>query len=157
MFNGGMLEGNRRETEGRGETDQAAEEEKEMSKFLTELDAKLIKDDLIWKLDSPLIYESDILGLIEAPEGFETDLASVPRVPFVYMIWGGKAHREGVIHDYLFRCDSVPLASYSQANAVFFEAMATRGKPVYVRYPMWWGVVLGGWTAYHKKYVGDEL
>jgi len=128
-----------------------------MSKFITELDAKLIKDDRIWKLDSPLIYESDILGLIEVPEGFETDLASVPRVPFVYMMWGGKAHREGVLHDYLFRIDSVPLASYSQANKVFFEAMTVRGKPDYVRYPMWWGVVLGGWIAYHKKYVGDEL
>ena len=128
-----------------------------MSKFLTELDAKLIKDDRIWKLDSPLIYESDLLGLIEVPEGFETDLASVPRVPFVYMMWGGKAHREGVLHDYLFRIDSVPLASYSQANKVFFEAMTVRGKPDYVRYPMWLGVVLGGWTAYHKKYVGDEL
>ncbi|MFH2076618.1 MAG: DUF1353 domain-containing protein, partial [Pseudomonadota bacterium] len=67
-----------------------------MSKFLTELDARLVKDDRIWKLDSPLIYESDLLGLIEVPEGFETDLASVPRVPFVYMLWGGKAHREGV-------------------------------------------------------------
>uniref|UniRef100_A0A6M3L2L9 Uncharacterized protein n=1 Tax=viral metagenome TaxID=1070528 RepID=A0A6M3L2L9_9ZZZZ len=128
-----------------------------MSKFITELEAKLIKDDRIWKLDSPLEYESDLLGLIEVPGGFETDLASVPRVPFVYMFWGGKAHREGVIHDYLFRIDSVPLASYSQANEVFFEAMKVRGKPVYVRYPMWWGVVLGGWTAYHKKYVGDKL
>lgn len=128
-----------------------------MSKFLTELDAKLIKDDLIWKLDSPLEYESDLLGLIEVPEGFETDLASVPRVPIVYMLWGGKAHREGVIHDYLYRIDSVPLASFSQANEVFFEAMQTREKPFYVRYPMWWGVCIGGGSSYHKKFVGDEL
>jgi len=128
-----------------------------MAKFLTELDARLIKDDKIWKLDLPLEYESDILGLITVPEGFETDLASVPRVPIVYMFWGGKAHREGVLHDYLWRVDSIPSATYSQGNAVFFEAMKCRGKPVYVRYPMWWGVVLGGWTAYHKKYVADKL
>ena len=128
-----------------------------MSKFLTELDARLIKDDRIWKLGSPLIYASDLLGLIEVPEGFETDLASVPRIPFVYMLWGGKAHREGVLHDYLFRIDSVPLASFSQANAAFFEAMQVRGKPAYVRYPMWLGVVFGGWTAFHKRYVGDSL
>jgi len=128
-----------------------------MSEFLTELDAKLIKDDLIWKLDSPLEYVSDILGKVTVPEGFETDLASVPRVPFVYMMWGGKAHREGVVHDYLYRIDSHPLATYSQANEVFFEAMTVRGKKIYVRYPMWWGVVLGGWSAYHKKYTGDKL
>jgi hypothetical protein len=128
-----------------------------MSKFITELDAKLIKDDKIWKIDSPLIYESDLLGLITVPINFETDLASVPRVPFIYMMWGGKAHREGVIHDYLFRIDSIPQATYSQANGVFFEAMQVRGKAIYIRYPMWWGVVLGGWTAYHKKKVGDTL
>jgi hypothetical protein len=128
-----------------------------MGKFLTELDAKLIKDDKIWKLDSPLVYESDLLGLITVPEGFETDLASVPRVPFIYMMWGGKAHREGVIHDYLYRIDSKPLASFSQANGVFYEAMQTREKPVYVRYPMWWGVCIGGGSSYHKKFVGDSL
>jgi len=128
-----------------------------MAKFLTELDARLIKDDKVWKVLSPLIYESDILGLITVPAGFETDLSSVPRVPFIYMMWGSKAHREGVIHDYLFRSDSVPPASYSQANGVFFEAMAVRKKPVYVRYPMWWGVVIGGWTAYHKRKVGDQI
>ena len=128
-----------------------------MGKFLTELDARLIKDDQIWKLDSPLEYQSDLLGLIVVPEGFETDLASVPRVPLIYMLWGGKAHREGVIHDYLYRIDSKPLASFSQANEVFFEAMQTREKPFYVRYPMWWGVCIGGGSSYHKKFVGDKL
>jgi len=130
-----------------------------MSKFLTDLDIRL-KDkdnDKIWVLDSPLVYQSDILGEIVVPAGFETDLSSVPRVPFVFMFWGGRAHREGVIHDMLFRIDSIPQATYSQANAVFFEAMTVRKKPVYVRYPMWWGVVLGGWTAYHKKRVKDRL
>ena len=128
-----------------------------MSKFLTELDAKLIKDDKIWKLDSPLVYESDLLGLITVPVGFETDLSSVPRVPLIYMLWGGRAHREGVIHDYLYRIDSKPLASFSQANGVFYEAMQTRKKPGYVRYPMWWGVCIGGGSSYHKKFVGDKL
>ena len=128
-----------------------------MAKFLTELDAKLIKNDRVWKLTSPLIYDSDLIGRVVVPAGFETDLASVPRFPIVYMFWGGKAHREGVLHDYLWRVDSIPSVSYSQGNAVFFEAMECRGKPVYVRYPMWWGVVLGGWTAWHKKSVNDIL
>ena len=128
-----------------------------MSEFKTELDARLKDDDKIWKLNEPLVYQSDILGLITVPAGFETDLSSVPRVPFVYMLWGGKAHREGVLHDYLYRIDSIPPATYRQANGVFFEAMQCREKPVHVRYPMWWGVVIGGWTAYHKRMVGDKL
>jgi len=73
------------------------------------------------------------------------------------MLFGDRAHRESVIHDYLYRTDSVPQATYSQANNVFLEAMRVRGKGYFVRYAMYWGVVLGGWTAYHKKRVKDKL
>lgn len=129
-----------------------------MAKFLTELlDARLKDDDCIWVLDSPLIYESDIVGKIVVPAGFETDFASVPRIPIFYFLFGNRAHREAVLHDYLYRINSVPQATYSQANDVFFEAMKLRGKAFYVRYPMWWGVCLGGWTAWHKRNVEDKL
>jgi len=128
-----------------------------MSKFLTDLDARLKDDDCIWVLDSPLVYESDLLGKVEVPAGFETDFASVPRVPIAYMMFGDRAHREAVLHDYLYRIDSVPQATYSQANEVFYEAMELRGKGWFVRHAMWLGVVLGGWTAYHKKNVKDSL
>jgi hypothetical protein len=128
-----------------------------MSKFLTELNAKLKDDDCVWVLFFPLIYESDLLGKIEVPAGFETDFASVPRVPFIYELFGARAHREAVLHDYLYRTDSVPQATYSQANEVFYEAMELRGKSWLVRHGMWLGVVLGGWTAFHKKKVSDKL
>lgn len=128
-----------------------------MAKFLTELDARLKDDDCIWVLESPLSYESDIVGKIVVPAGFETDFASVPRIPIFYFLFGNRAHREAVLHDYLYRINSVPQATYSQANDVFFEAMKLRGKAFYVRYPMWWGVCLGGYTSYHKRNVGDKL
>ena len=127
-----------------------------MSKFLSALDGRSV-DDKLWLLLSPLHYESDILGPIKVPLGFMTDFASVPRVPIAYMLFGDRAHRESVIHDYLYRTDSVPQATYSQANDVFLEAMRVRGKGYFVRYAMYWGVVLGGWTAYHKKRVKDRL
>ena len=128
-----------------------------MSKFLTELDARLKDDDRIWILDSPLVYESGILGTIEVPAEFETDFASVPRVPIAYTLFGDRAHRESVIHDYLYRTDSVPLATYDQANDVFLEAMKCRGKGWFVRKMMYWGVCVGGFTSYHKRFVGDKL
>lgn len=128
-----------------------------MAEFITSLDCKLRDEDSIWCLDSPLIYISDIVGKVEVPTGFETDFASVPRIPIAYMLFGDKAHCESVIHDYLYRKDSVPLVSYSQANDVFLEAMKIRGKSFFVRYSMYWGVVLGGWTAYHKKNVYDKI
>jgi len=132
-----------------------------MAFFLTELNARLKDDESIWVLKSPLIYVSDILPdgpkRIVVPSGFETDFASVPRLPLFYWLFGDRAHRESVLHDYLYRRDSVPQATYEQANAVFLEAMALRGKPVYVRYPMWWGVCLGGRMAFHQRKVGDRL
>lgn len=128
-----------------------------MAKFLTELDAQLKDNDRIWIIETPLVYESDILGKIIVPSGFETDFSSVPRIPIAYMLFGDRAHREAVIHDFLYRFDSAPLATYSEANNVFLEAMKVRGKGFAVRYAMYWGVVLGGWTAYHKKKVADKL
>ena len=127
-----------------------------MAKFLTDLDGRCI-DDGCWLLLSPLVYQSDIVGRIVVPAGFCTDFASVPRVPFIYELFGDRAHHESVIHDYLYRIDSIPEATYSQANDVFFEAMEVRGKGTVVRYGMWYGVCLGGWGAYHKKKVNDPL
>lgn len=128
-----------------------------MAEFITELDAKLKNDDTIWVILSPLIYVSDILGKITVPLGFETDFASVPKVPFIFELFGNRAHREAVIHDYLYRINSVPISTYSQANNVFFEAMKVRGKGWFVRYGMYWGVVLGGWITFHQRKVEDQL
>jgi len=129
------------------------------SQFLTELVAPLKHDsDDVYVLREPLVYESECLNCrIEVPTGFETDLASVPRVPIIYWFFGNRAHREAVLHDYLFRVDSTPVVPFSQANNVFFEAMAVRKKGACIRYPMWWGVCLGGSGSYHKRKVGDKL
>lgn len=124
-----------------------------LPEFFSELDVRCL-DDGSWRLDSPLRYGSALLGcFIEVPAGFETDFASVPRVPIAYWCWGDRAHREAVIHDYLYRIDSVPVVTRGEADAVFMEAMRCRGKSAAVRWPMYLGVRAGGWTAYHKRRV----
>lgn len=128
-----------------------------MPRFLAELDARLKDDDSIWILNAPLVFESDFLGKIEVPAGFETDFASVPRVPIAFMLFGDRAHRESVLHDYLYRIDSVPQASFDEANDIFLEAMKCRGKGAFVRYTMYWGVCFGGRGCYHKRYARDKL
>ena len=110
------------------------------SGFVTELyvELKPSRDDEIWVVTRPLIYNSELLGRqVTVQHGFETDLSSVPRIPFVFWFWGGRAHREGVLHDYLYRVDAYPKVSFSVANSVFLEAMKSRGKPWNVRYPMY--------------------
>jgi hypothetical protein len=122
-----------------------------MSKFITELQTRLLNDDTVWVLDKILVYDSDLLKCrIIVPEGFQTDFASVPKVPIAYMFFGNRAHREAVIHDYLYRTNSIPVATRAQADGVFYEAMKLRGKSFFVRWCMWGGVRLGGWTAFHS-------
>jgi hypothetical protein len=128
-----------------------------MAQFLSELDVHLQQGcDTVWILDAPLIYESDIVGRVEVPVGFYTDLASVPRIPIIFELFGSRAHRSAVVHDYLYRIDSAPQATKLQADRVFFEAMSVTDKPYYVRLCMFIGVALFSWFAYHKKKVCDE-
>jgi hypothetical protein len=127
-----------------------------MAKFITDLDVKCINDGA-WELDLTLCYQSDLLGLIKVPLGFQTDFASVPRIPVFFTLFGDRCHREAVLHDYLYRSDSVPIVNRSRADDVFLEAMKERGKGYFVRYAMYWGVRAGGWTAYHKKKVIDKV
>lgn len=128
------------------------------SEFLTELEARLKNEDEVWILEKPLAYQSELLDrIVEVPAEFETDLASVPRVPIAYTAFGGRAHREAVIHDYLFRKDSDPVVTFMQANRVFLEAMKVRGKSFFVRQSMFMGVCLGGYFSYHKKKVMDQI
>lgn len=132
-----------------------------MSRFLTDLEARLLPgQDGLWELEADLIYQSDtlkskgfgicrsgltVVGAIVAPKGFVTDFASVPRVPFVYEAFGDRAHREAVIHDYLYQTNAVPRRV---ADAIFLEAMKARGKPAWIRWGMWLGVRLGGASSY---------
>ena len=118
------------------------------SQFLTELLTRLSEEDGKWILTAPLKYQSRIYkGIIEVPAGFETDLASVPRVPIAYTAFGNRAHRESVVHDYLYQKH---LVGKAKADRIFLEAMKVRKKPLWVRWSMYMGVVLGGGSAYKE-------
>ena len=115
--------------------------------FLSELEIVCCEEDGNWKLVNPLLYQSVIFnGVTTAPQNFKTDFASVPRVPIAYMLFGDRAHREAVIHDFLYQTH---LVKKHTADRIFLEAMKLRKKPFYVRWPMYWGVILGGRSAYN--------
>jgi len=132
-----------------------------MSKFLTELELRCCQsNENYWILEAPLIYQSDMLGEVTIPAGFVTDLASTRHIPGVSFLWGSTAHREGVLHDYAYRIDSNPVCSFSMANSLFLEAMEARKKGFFTRYPLFFGVWIGGYFSYHERYVswrpGDD-
>ena len=110
----------------------------------------------IHRLLDDLVFQCENEHLIIIPKGFQTDLASVPRVPIVFMMWGDRAHRPAVLHDYLYRTNSVPLLKRAEADLLFKIAIISTDEPWYVSRPMWLGVRAGGCSAYHKFPVGHE-
>ncbi len=80
------------------------------------------------------------------PAGFDTDLASIPRIfqPFISKLEGVEA---AVLHDWFYRFKVVPRA---QADRIFLEAMEG-AVPWWKRRVMWLGVRAGGWLSYQSE------
>lgn len=79
-----------------------------MGRFLTKLRVERLPNKngrKQWQLTDWLIYESKTVGLILVPPGYVTDFASVPRLPLIYLLFGGQSDEEATLHDYLY---SVP-------------------------------------------------
>lgn len=114
--------------------------------FLTAL--RLERHADVWLVLAPLRYRSAVVdAVIEVPVGFLTDLASVPRVPFLFWAAGGAAPGPAVLHDWL--CQSHPPGvSWVQAAAVFLEAMSLDGTPGWRARLMWLGVRIAGAAAW---------
>lgn len=128
-----------------------------MSKFLTDLDMRLKIDRdgkpvingsgrQIYILLSIFSYLSDVAKReIDVPAKYETDLASVPRWPIVFLMDGESAQEPAVIHDYLYSTGILPRAV---ADNVLLEAMKLTGVPWWRRYSIYWGVRIGGASHY---------
>jgi hypothetical protein len=117
-----------------------------MSRFITRLilGAADERDDGKWIVMQDLVYQSDVAGMtFTVPAGFATDLASVPRLPVVYLLTGGKANSAAVIHDWIYTNKMVPRAV---ADAVLREASAVTWVPRWCRDLMWAGVRAFGWS-----------
>lgn len=115
-----------------------------MSRFLTRLVLQASEDPStgLWIVAAPFAYESDVAQtIIVVPIGFQTDLASVPRLPIVYWLTGATANEAAVIHDYLYSTREV---TREIADAVLREASALIGVPAWRRQMMWAGVRLFG-------------
>lgn len=130
-----------------------------MSRFLNRLslDAADDSDAGRWVFTKDLHYMSDHLaalklaafpeGLVTIPAGFQTDFASVPRLPVVYWLVGGRATYASCVHDWLYNKSGV---SRKDADAVFYEAACIGGsKPL--SWLMWLGVRIGGSRYYQQS------
>jgi hypothetical protein len=107
-----------------------------MSRYVSELLVRVWPPEKVWaagkrsqqyELLAPLVYESDLVGLIEAPAGLVTDFASIPRV-----VWTIIDPEDpvilfpSVIHDFMYSVGSHLFARH-QADSVLREAMGICG------------------------------
>lgn len=125
-----------------------------MSAFLGPLDLRLWGPGR-WVLLRDFQYDSDLMGRITVPEGFVTDLGSVPRLPFAYLIAGNRFPAPAVVHDYLYQHPD--FEDRALADAVLHEATGVEA-PGYgiesesgiIRSLAWGGVRVGGWSPWNS-------
>jgi hypothetical protein len=103
----------------------------------------------LWMVMADFSYQSDVAGItITVPQGYVTDFASVPRIPFVYDSLGDIAQRPAVIHDFLYSTSPV---ARSVADQVLLEAMELTEIPWAKRKLIYLGVRVGGESHYMQK------
>jgi hypothetical protein len=122
--------------------------------YMTDSAGKLLKNRdgrQLFKLLYPFSYQSDILGcIVTVPMGFVTDLASIPRLPVIYLLLNGIADEAGVVHDYLYSTGLIPRI---KADQVLREACICSGVSAWKASLIYAGVRIGGGSHYSVEYV----
>jgi len=110
-----------------------------MSKFVEIPSLNFHDDNCDFELEERLVYQSDLIGLVIVPAGFDTDLASIPRI-FQSLVPKVDHHMlPAIVHDYLVR---LPDFNRRMADKVFLEAMRVKNVNPIRRRLMYWAVSL---------------
>lgn len=81
------------------------------------------------------------------PEGFETDLASVPRIPVAYLVLGGRGKKAAVVHDWLY---ATGYYTQRQADDYFYLLLRETGIDWLSAKAFLIGLRIGGFRAYNE-------
>lgn len=107
-----------------------------------------------WILHLPLIYQTWQGEEIVVPEGFVTDLASIPWPVRQLVPHNAKERSPAVIHDYLFVIQDRPL---SEANHIMMDAMIDTGTARHARWLIYAGLMVGSWVAWQRNKLLAEI
>lgn len=96
--------------------------------FLTELIVQADRRPDVWILRAPLIWADGKTPAIRVPQGFETDLASIPRMARGLPDFSptGLSRRPAVLHDYLYASGDLPRMA---ADELLFRSLLAEGAP----------------------------
>lgn len=122
-----------------------------MNSFLNTLHAEQLEEDN-WQLleDLGYVQETPFVASVVVPRGFNTDFASVPRLPLAYLLAGGVGNPAAVVHDYLYR--EVPHScTRDQADEIFYQALLVCGVAKWRAWLMWAAVRIAGSGSYREE------
>jgi hypothetical protein len=119
-----------------------------MDRFPLKLQVELQHDRSTWRLLSAFSYLDPDCGPIDVPAGFETDFASVPRLPLTYALLGAYGHAAAVLHDHIYTTGALPRLD---ADRVFRNALRSSGIARWRAWIMWAGVRAGGASRYSRS------
>lgn len=112
-----------------------------------------VPDRNLWHVTQPLVYSGEVN--ITVPDGFETDLASVPRLGWFLIPHADKHIIEGsIIHDYMYHGLS-SVTKRSQADRILRSACKEMGAPGWYSWAVWAGVRLFGSRAWARSHKGS--
>lgn len=119
-----------------------------MSTFTTPADLRML-DDYKWELLSPFSYHrtNNKDSIINVPKGFKTDLATIPRILWIFFPPHGKYAKAAIIHDYLY---AYGIGTKKEADTIFLEAMEVLNVPFLQRYLVYLGARLIGKGNFDK-------
>ena len=134
-----------------------------MGKFKTKLRVEK-ESERCWRLLEPLVYESDTIGTIIVDAGFETNFASVPRLPLMFWAFGGVGDEAATLHDWLYRKDHTQSTGHERVidretadkvlRGVIIECLTKDGtsklKANLIAWAMWAGVRIGGASHWER-------
>lgn len=118
--------------------------------FLSDLELRHLNGGELWQLTRALLYRDSLRRLVEVPQGYRTDLASVPRLAWRIVPRDfGPARRPAVVHDYIYTHQTHRF-SKAQADRMFYEALLEEGVSKPLAWLMYAAVRIGGrgnWSA----------
>lgn len=99
-----------------------------------------------WILTRSLTYVPTVVGYVwVVPKGFDTDLASIPKLFRTFFAVNGKHRKAAALHDWLYREGKL---SRKECDLLFLEAMKVCGVSKFKRYSMYAAVRVGGASSY---------
>lgn len=81
----------------------------------------------LWRLHHPLVFHCKRYEYTHTVKsGSLTDYSSIPRLPFVWLIFSDHGHEAGALHDDLW---NDPSHTRKVANWIFYDALLVSGVP----------------------------